>query len=452
MAKKTARQDRIFLAAAAALIVAAGAAMLPSPAQAGFAWSPPPLSAAPAPAPIRQLDGSMTGGPIMPNPLDSMPGASMSGPGPAIAAAPVEPVAREPFAAPSPLLPEMDAAPENGGGIQAWPMTPSSPYENTTARDTRMADRNGGGMSGIMAEPLAPPASDTAGISWNNAAPAPMPMTAGSAETVQGFGSDIPLTIVAKQVVPSRYAVSFGPGVDAGQTVSWNGGRPWNEVLASALAPAGLRADMQGNAVVINRAGAPGGVMNASASGGPMPLMQDRNSIYRTIGMDESGYPTSYPRRMKSRGLNGDEGHPETQTAANDVLPVNNPPMDGMRGGMAQNNAPAPMSSPAMASAAPMDSAPAGFNPEEVRTWQAEQGEDLQMLLTRWSEASGVDLLWNVPGRYTLPVQIQMRGTYVDVITEVLNAYGDNPGRPTGQLHPNLPGGHAALVITNGQV
>ena len=54
-----------------------------------------------------------------------------------------------------------------------------------------------------------------------------------------GFGDGVPLSFAASQIVPPSVRVTYGPGVESESSVTWRGGRPWNEVLASAVAPLG---------------------------------------------------------------------------------------------------------------------------------------------------------------------------------------------------------------------
>lgn len=54
-----------------------------------------------------------------------------------------------------------------------------------------------------------------------------------------GFGNSVPLSFAASQIVPPSVRVTYGPGVESESSVTWRGGRPWNEVLASAVAPLG---------------------------------------------------------------------------------------------------------------------------------------------------------------------------------------------------------------------
>lgn len=66
-----------------------------------------------------------------------------------------------------------------------------------------------------------------------------------------GFGRDLPLALALSQVVPPDYSYSFAQNVDAGTNVSWQGGKPWDDVLNDMLAPSGLRADIRGRDVMI---------------------------------------------------------------------------------------------------------------------------------------------------------------------------------------------------------
>ena len=68
-----------------------------------------------------------------------------------------------------------------------------------------------------------------------------------------GFGQGVPLAFAARQIVPASVTVRFGRGVDRQAEVNWAGGRPWNRVLASAIAPLGLRMTTGSSTVLISR-------------------------------------------------------------------------------------------------------------------------------------------------------------------------------------------------------
>jgi hypothetical protein len=77
--------------------------------------------------------------------------------------------------------------------------------------------------------------------------------SSGFSEAV-GFGRDLPLALALSQVVPPDYSFSFAQNVDAGATVSWEGGKSWDQVLQDMLTPLGMRAIISGNQVVIQSA------------------------------------------------------------------------------------------------------------------------------------------------------------------------------------------------------
>lgn len=72
-------------------------------------------------------------------------------------------------------------------------------------------------------------------------------------KTAQGFGRDVPLGFAVKQIVPSGIAVQYGAGVDKAAFVTWSGGRPWDQALASAVRPLGLRVTTGATTVTISR-------------------------------------------------------------------------------------------------------------------------------------------------------------------------------------------------------
>lgn len=104
------------------------------------------------------------------------------------------------------------------------------------------------------------PAAAPRGIETQHLMPTPaipmprVPSPAGAFPEAVGFGRDLPLALALSQVVPADYSFSFAGNVDAGANVSWQGGKPWNDVLNEMLAPQGLRAAIAGSQVTIQRA------------------------------------------------------------------------------------------------------------------------------------------------------------------------------------------------------
>ena len=62
----------------------------------------------------------------------------------------------------------------------------------------------------------------------------------------RGFGRDVPLDFAVRQLVPASMHVTYGATVDRQIRVSWQGGKPWQQVLHAVLVPLGLRVTMSG--------------------------------------------------------------------------------------------------------------------------------------------------------------------------------------------------------------
>jgi len=68
---------------------------------------------------------------------------------------------------------------------------------------------------------------------------------------VVGFGKELPLALALSQIVPPEYKYSFDANADAGAIVSWQGGKPWNQILDDMLNETGMTASIQGRQVMI---------------------------------------------------------------------------------------------------------------------------------------------------------------------------------------------------------
>lgn len=86
--------------------------------------------------------------------------------------------------------------------------------------------------------------------------PITAPATSKTFNVVNGFGADIPLALALRQIVPPAYAYSFGKNVNPGYRVSWEGGKPWNDIVNDMLVPLNLGAQITGKTVIIKPADA----------------------------------------------------------------------------------------------------------------------------------------------------------------------------------------------------
>ena len=101
---------------------------------------------------------------------------------------------------------------------------------------------------------------------------APAPVVIADDKVVEGFGSGIPMAMALRQIVPPQYRFSFGPGIDPGQRVSWQGGRKWSEIVSDMAQKQNLETEIAGNVIAIRKSGmAPvlNSVSNLSGSAAP---------------------------------------------------------------------------------------------------------------------------------------------------------------------------------------
>lgn len=60
---------------------------------------------------------------------------------------------------------------------------------------------------------------------------------------------------------------------------------------------------------------------------------------------------------------------------------------------------------------------------ETILTWEAEEGDNLRELLTKWSAMSGWKLLWNTNRNYTLSAGVMFKGNFADVSSALIRAF-----------------------------
>lgn len=273
-----------FLSSASLAVMALSLSAVATPAFAGFEWTPPEKTA-PAPLPPAQAEPSQI-------PMDSsalpevgdfeVPAEEQSAPqqeyqppqsgklkvievSPPREQIPVneqEPQEQAPVVMSAPVTPDDSANSANNATPEPFPLTETHQGQDAIlpapAPGSEPAPAAEPAPSGLSINPYpleggeaAPPAQAAAPatqdqINWQ-----------GGYEVLEGFGSDMPLALALQQVVPAQYAFSFGKGVNAGHLVSWEGGKPWDQVLNDMIRPLNLEARISGNVVKIVSKNAP---------------------------------------------------------------------------------------------------------------------------------------------------------------------------------------------------
>lgn len=326
----------------------------------------------------------------------------------------------------------------------------------------------GFGYTGSMAAPAAPvapaaaPSPATGGISWDNGPLMPaqkvqgieaIPLMPGATKKtsaaaqgpdfVSGFGKDLPLLVALQQVVPPQYKVSLAPGVDGNKHVSWQGEKPWEQVLSDMLAPSGLVFALRGNTLVVK----------SSAGGQPLTphVASSRNKIDMIPDdMIASGNNAAPPAEMAPPppALPPTSSDPISMVTHSKPAPAPLPEAN-----VAPEPAPVAAYEPPPAPPAKkiMASAPAApETPVIAPAWHASRGQTLRTTLADWSKAAHVQLYWSTDYDYKLNSDVAYGGSFEEAVGRLFDQFSAVKPQPYGQLHKNPETGVVLVVNTYG--
>lgn len=198
------------------------------------------------------------GMPTAENLINSMP--SMTSPTPAATPAPASVEA-----APAMLTPVTAPTPAPAASLAtAEPLIPPPGVAAPAPVSTSVA--SGNAVSLVTGENVA------------TQAPASAPVVP-AAKVIDGFGKQVPLVIAMRQILPSDYGFAHRDGVDLGQLIDWQGGRPWPQVLSEALAPVGVKVTISGDTVLLEKGVVAAAVAQAPAQEAPRARLTDTTIV-----------------------------------------------------------------------------------------------------------------------------------------------------------------------------
>lgn len=317
-------------------------------------------------------------------------------------------------------------------------------------------------------------------------------------DVIEGFGSDIPLALALQQIVPADYAYSFDPAVNPGLRVSWNGGKPWDQIIRDAVAPSNLNVTVSDKTVWLHHASvrSVAAAPSSAAISSPQPddfMLSDSGMeskavapVHRrtapathspqhlaALGSDSGHYNPSYPRRQPQatplyiednappasgmpHSLGGDDQTRDQSFPAREpISSLSNMPEAPIVEPATTMTEPETMSyrEPAMSAPEPMmptmlAAAPTVSHYQDHRSWKAGSGDSLRLTLADWARTAGVELIWQADeSDYIVESAVKTQGTFPDAVMDILTDYSDERSRPVGSLHPNLPDGRSVLLI-----
>lgn len=275
---------------------------------------------------------------------------------------------------------------------------------------------------------------------------------------VQGFGKDISLAIALSQIVPPKYAFQFADGVNAGQKVSWQGGKPWIHVLSDVLVPNQLQAVIQGNVVIVKSASAP--AFEPQQAAAPVaPQAPAPAPVFKSDAATEAKPDDAAETKVARLAP------PATETGSKQDLPLPSEKAKAMTAPAAAHANEAQASEAnekkaletSMGSNTKADEKPVivaakdGKMPvvdmTHRRQWEAAPGRTLRETLEDWSGKAGAELEWMSPYDYPVDHAFAYEGTFNDAVESILALYSREDQRPRGRLYPNLPSGPSVLMI-----
>ncbi|TVQ83826.1 MAG: hypothetical protein EA357_05225 [Micavibrio sp.] len=202
------------------------------------------------------------------------------------------------------------------------------------------------------------------------------------AQIAEGFGTDIPLVMAVRQIIPSSQPFAFEPDVNLSTPVSWQGGAVWPEVLSRTLSSVGLYARKHRDMVII---GHDDGMQ-------PAPVKEEARADMFTTAQRQK--PAADKEIFKPA------------VAKTQAAPV---------------------------SAAPQQTA-------HVETWNIRSGQTLRDAVAEWSDRAGVQLYWTTDYDYRIDSDRSFYGSFDQALGELLDSFNHIKPQPYGQLHKTSEG------------
>lgn len=262
------------------------------------------------------------------------------------------------------------------------------------------------------AQPNTAPIPNSAPTDMQSQTAVNAPMGNGSYSVAEGFGSDLPLVMAIRQIVPSDYGFVFDDGIDLAAQVSWQGGQPWNMVLQDVLNPLALRAQIQGNVISIVPAHKGGFVENTAVEA----VVVSENVIENGSGVVNASAPA--PILAQAAYVPAKTGNLYQTAILEEEF----------------------IAGPILASATRPD-----LHAKTV--WTAPRNSTLRGILQDWANRAGVELYWASEFDYPVQSAVTINGSFEEAVQVLLRGLSESKPRPLGRLHPNLPDGPAVLLI-----
>lgn len=253
-----------------------------------------------------------------------------------------------------------------------------------------------------------------------------------------GFGTDIPLSLAVKQIVPDGYKVQIAPGVDASAPVSWKEGGGWKQAISGAAKGAGFTTTITNDTVRITRSGGAKVEVAESVEVPAAPVASGKASARRAAVERARHAPparvSERPRRervVQTRRVRDVVVEEETVSGGGFVMvgprvareTVEVVDAKGRAGGTKVAVAVAPRAE-----------------------WIVREGENLQSVLRDWSGKEGWKMVWESEFRYQIASSAKFDGDFVQAASELVRSMSHIRPLVTVTFYQ----GNKTIVVGNG--
>ncbi len=274
------------------------------------------------------------------------------------------------------------------------------------------------------------------------------PMDSDDYEIIEGFANNIPLALALSQIVPANYSFSFAESINVGQQVSWEGGKPWTDIVEDMIRPLNLASSIRGNVLHVynpsqisrtQKGSAPVMALTEPAAGeAPLIAKLPPSSI---IEAADANQRASQHRRMniKDPGAVKAEQPKETMAVIKDLTLVSSQSQQSTAMRDVESTPFSPESdstdqnSAAMAAHVPVNlvsieedrggGAPQALSPKppSVEIWEAQKGDSLKRILDLWSKQANFEFVWNADHDYRLEADILVSGSFQRAVKSIFS-------------------------------
>lgn len=226
------------------------------------------------------------------------------------------------------------------------------------------------------------------------------------AQTLDGFGNDIPLSFAIKQIVPQNYNIEYGNTVNLSKKVDWNGGRDWKDILSDLAQKENLMITFKGQTVSVNsiektQKGGKGFelVKTAGRTGNSVNIEPGQDNIVISDKVSSENHSPMYPTTPHTRS--NIPSADELTMAYNDLRPYEQ--SNKNNGGMVNLQ-----------------------NPDMVvsstQTWIISSNKKLSETFREWSKRTDWEIIWNTSYDYPIMADAKFEGDFVQAVTTLIGS------------------------------